>query len=152
MHGRIAVLLFTLVSVVCPFPTSAQSINSGTVTGTVKDPSGAIVAGAQVLLSNPVTGYQQKTITDSFGTYRFNNIPRNTYRLSAEAAGFDVSIRDVDVRSSLPITADFELKVSGRSTKMNVTASTSLVETEPSTHQDVDRSSFLKLPALNPGN
>lgn len=158
VHGRvtgyslIAAFLFTLVPTVCPIPIYAQSINSGTVMGTVRDPSGSVVAGARVLLSHPVTGYQQATLTDGFGKYRFNNIPINTYRLAAEAIGFDISTQDVDVRSSLPITADVELRLTGKSTKFNVTASGSLVETEPSTHQDVDRNAFLKLPTTNPGN
>ena len=147
-----AMLLLTFVPEVCPVPAFAQSINSGTVTGTVKDPSGTVVAGAKVLLSNPVTGYQQTTVTDASGTYRFNNVPRNTYRLSAQATGFDTAAQDVDVRSSLIIRADIELKVSGESTKFSVTASASLLETEPSTHQDVDRNAFLKLPTFNPGN
>ena len=92
------------------------------ITGTVKDPSGAVVAGAKVLLSNPVTGYQQTTVADASGTYRFNNVPRNTYRLSAQATGFDTAAQDVDVRSSLIIRADIELKISGESTKFSVTA------------------------------
>ncbi len=49
-----------------------QSINSGTLTGQVTDPSGAFIAGAKVLLTNPVTGFEQMAVTDTNGEYRFN--------------------------------------------------------------------------------
>jgi hypothetical protein len=41
----------------------AQSIHSGTVVGVVKDPTGSVAPGAKVNLKNPVTGYEQNTIT-----------------------------------------------------------------------------------------
>ena len=73
VHGGLkgysgATLVLTFVPALCPNPTFAQSINSGTVTETLKDPSGAVVAGAKVLRSNPVTGYQQTTVADVSGT------------------------------------------------------------------------------------
>ena len=77
--------------------------------GVVKDPTGSVVPGAKVNLRNPVTGYEQNTVTDSAGAYRFNNIPQNNYRLTAEAPGFAPTSRTIDVRSSLPIVADISL-------------------------------------------
>ena len=130
---------------------SAQSINSGTVLGVIKDQTGSVVPGAKVNLKNPVTGYEQNTITDAAGAYRFNNIPQNNYRLTAEASGFAPAIRTLDVRSSLPMVADISLEILSASTALNVTASGAMVETDPSTHQDVDRSAFLKLPVFDPG-
>ena len=151
-----------IVFLVLPFahPTlSAQSIHSGTVMGVVKDPSGSIVPAAKVNLRNPVTGYEQNTVADSAGAYRFNNIPQNNYRLTAEAPGFAPTSRTIDVRSSLPVVADISLDLLAKSTALSVTASAGLVETDPSTHQDVDRSAFLKLPtsarsgcAVEPGD
>jgi len=54
---------------------SAQSINSGTVTGTLLDQSGAVINAAKVTLRNPVTGYEQSMVTDNAGSFRFNNVP-----------------------------------------------------------------------------
>jgi hypothetical protein len=145
---------FFLVFLVLPFapPTlPAQSIQSGTVLGVIKDQTGSVVPGANVNLRNPVTGYEQRTVADAAGTYRFNNIPQNNYRVTAEASGFAPTIRTIDVRSSLPIVVDISLDLPSTSTTLNVSASAAMVETDPSTHQDVDRSAFLKLPATNPG-
>src|ERR1700758_4655847 len=66
-----------------------QSISSGTVTGTVADPTGAVVPGATVQIQNPITGYQQTTTTDPQGTFRLNNVPFNNYRLTAAKMGFN---------------------------------------------------------------
>ncbi|MDQ6758250.1 MAG: TonB-dependent receptor, partial [Acidobacteriota bacterium] len=129
----------------------AKSINSGTVSGVVTDQSGAVISHAQVQLRNPVTGYDKSVSTETTGEFRFNNIPQNNYHLTVTASGFAVASQDVDVRSSLPITANFSLKVASESTSVTVEASGSIVESDPSTHQDVDRSSFLKLPNFDPG-
>ena len=67
----------------------AQSINSGTVSGVVTDPTNAVVRGAKVTLRNALSGYEQSVITDDMGGFRFNNIPLNPYLLRAEASGFD---------------------------------------------------------------
>ncbi len=133
------------------FTAQAQSISSGTVNGVVTDPSGAVVSNARVQLKNQITGYQQSVTTAGTGEFRFNNIPQNNYHLTAESPGFAPAHQDLDVRSSLPLTANLSLKVASESTTVTVEAAGSMVESDPSTHQDVDRSSFLKLPNFDPG-
>src|SRR6266404_2504049 len=73
----------------------AQSISSGTVTGTVADPSGAVVSGAAVEIRNPITGYQQTTSTDANGSFRFNNVPFNNYRVTATRSGFNPAAQNI---------------------------------------------------------
>jgi hypothetical protein len=134
----------------CILPAFSQSINSGTVLGTVTDPSGAVVAGAMVRLQNSVTGYLQSVTTDNAGTFRFNNVPQNNYRLTVQTAGFSAANQTLDVRSSVPITANVTLNVAAESTTVTVEAAGAQVETDPSAHQDVDRAGFLKLPMFDP--
>ncbi len=129
----------------------AQSINSGTVTGAVKDPSGAVVVGAKVVLRNAVTGYEQSQPTDNTGTFRFNNVPPNPYQLTVDASGFAPAAQAVDVRSSLPITVSISLKLAAQATSVEVLAAGVMIENDPSAHQDVDRSSLFKLPTFDPG-
>jgi hypothetical protein len=105
------------------YPTYRQFISSGTVAGTVADPSGAVIADAAVQLRNPVTGYEQTLKTDSAGAFRFNNIPQNSYRLTATAAGFASATQEVDVHGSLPITVNITLKVAAEVTQVDVQAS-----------------------------
>src|SRR5215472_10055447 len=131
-------------------PALSQSINSGTVLGTVTDPSGAVIAGAMVRLQNSVTGYVQSVTSDSSGAFRFNNVPQNNYRLTVEAASFTAANQNVEVRNSVPITLNIMLSVAEATTSVTVEASGAQVETDPSAHQDVDRNGFLKLPMFDP--
>ena len=129
----------------------AQSINSGTISGVVTDPTNAVVRGAKVTLRNALSGYEQSAITDDMGGFRFNNIPLNPYLLRAEASGFDPMSQQVDLRSSVPVTMNLALKVAGASTTVNVEATGSLLEETPSAHVDVDRNQISKLPVFDPG-
>ena len=121
-YGVLALVFFAWASV------HAQSINSGTVTGAVTDPTSAIVRGATVKLRNSLTGYEQSATTDEMGNFRFTNIPLNPYQLTAEAPGFSPVSEQIDVRSSVPITENLALKVAGASTTVTVGAATQLLE------------------------
>ena len=114
-----ALMLFFAFLLNC-VPGDAQSINSGTVTGTVTDQSGAVVSGAKVVLRNRITGYEQSGVTDGSGSFRFNNIPQNNYQISASAPGFSAARQDIDVRSSLPMAVNLSLKVATGETRMPV--------------------------------
>src|SRR5438128_2381027 len=151
MKLAIGGLLCLALSLGCVISGYAQSINSGTVTGVVIDPSGGVVRGARVLLRNPVTGYEQSVVTDDAGSFRINNIPQNNYQLTVTAPGFGAATQQVDVRSALPITANTSLKLAAGSTVVDVVENGAAVEEDPAAHQDVDRSSFLKLPTFDPG-
>ena len=61
---------------------------SGTVLGTVKEPSGAVVPGAMVSLTNAGTNARHSTLTGDTGSYQFVNLEVGTYQLTVEAAGF----------------------------------------------------------------
>jgi len=92
----------------------AQS--SGTVRGTVLDPSGAVIAGATVEIQNPVSHYDQTTKTDTQGNFAFSNVPFNPYHLSASASGFQTGSQDVDVRSTIPTEVKINLPVGAATT------------------------------------
>src|ERR1039457_5059907 len=65
----------------------ASAIN-GEITGTVPDPSGAAIAGATGAISNTATGFKQSTKTGDSGLYRSTVLPRGSYEISMQAAGF----------------------------------------------------------------
>src|ERR1043166_2218891 len=130
----------------------AQSINSGTVTGTVTDPSGSVVAAATVEIGNAITGYHQTTVTDANGVFRLNNVPFNGYRLPATPACFSAAMQNVEVRSAVPVTVNLGLPVAGVSTTVTVEAAGSVIETEPSAHSDVDMSTLNRLPITMAGS
>src|SRR5215831_21398325 len=76
--------------------------NSTSITGTVLDPTGAVVPGATVEIHNPVSAFDRSTVTDSKGTFIFQNVPFNPYHLTVNASGFGVYVEDVDIRSAVP--------------------------------------------------
>ena len=82
-------------------PILPQSINSGTVTGSVLDPSQMVIPKAQIELRNQVTGYNQTTQTDDTGAFRFTNIPPSMYEIVVTAPGF--ASRRSRSRSALPV-------------------------------------------------
>ena len=130
----------------------AQSLgNAGTIQGTVVDPSGAAVAGADVTLHNTVTGYTQSVKSASDGSFKLSNIPPNPYHLDVKASGFSNFGQDVTIRNAIPIDVKAALSLAGVTTEVNVEASAAQVELDPTTHVDVDRSSFAKLPEFDPG-
>src|ERR1700681_3336421 len=139
------------LAVLASSPIYPQSISSGTVTGTVTDPSGGAIAGATVRLENPVSGYTQSATADAAGMFRFNNVPQNNYQLSATAPGFASATQQVNAHGSVPVTVNFMLALASESTTITVEGSGAKVEADPSAHEDVDRSSFLKLPTFDPG-
>ncbi len=62
--------------------------NSTSVTGTVVDPSGAVVPDATVEIRNPVSQFRRSTDTDDKGNFTIPNVPFNTYHLRVTAPGF----------------------------------------------------------------
>ncbi len=110
--GILFLFLGTFVAAPAGF---AQIGNSANVTGTVTDPSGAVVAGATVTIHNPVSQYERSTTTDSSGNFSFPNVPFNPYHLSVTATGFGAYAQDIDVRSSVPVSVKIGLTVAGSS-------------------------------------
>src|SRR5437868_9568760 len=143
------ILLFTFAA----SRASAQSVASGTVEGTVVDPTGGVVVGATVEIRNPITGYQQTATTDSSGMFRFNNVPFNGYHIQVTQAGFAAAVQDVNVRSAVVVPVKMMLSVAGVTESVSVEASaTDILETAPYAHADVDVSMLDKLPTLTPGS
>src|SRR5271166_3769524 len=123
----------------------AQS-GSGSLNGTVVDPSGAVVPNAKVEIHQLVSGFDRTTITDGKGNFSFSNVPFNPYHMTVTAAGFAPSAQDVEVRSIVAASVRVSLQVTGTSTSVTVEAGSDLVENDPTSHTDIDRDLFQKVP------
>ncbi len=134
-----------LLSLVAAGPVIAAAISSGVVTGRVADEQGRPVAGATLVLSNPVSGYRQRVRADAKGSFTFLNVPFNTYHLDTQAAGLLPGHLDVDVHSQLPLVVPVALKPEGA--VVVVEENFRLVEDHPSTHLDIDKSTIERTPA-----
>ncbi|HEX8129114.1 MAG TPA: carboxypeptidase regulatory-like domain-containing protein, partial [Pyrinomonadaceae bacterium] len=102
----------------------------GTVQGTVRDPSGALVPGASVRIADPTSGYQQTAQTNDQGEYKFLNIPFHIYTVRVEAAGFQTVEKSIDVETAIPTSVDFTLSVAAASETVTVTENASLIEAD----------------------
>jgi hypothetical protein len=134
----VAVLLVSALAV--------QAQSAGSVSGTVSDPSGAVVPGATVNLNNASSGLDRSTITDDQGRFVFTNVPFNPYKVIVTANGFQVLTKTFEIRSIVGVTLKLGLQISGATQTVTVESSGDLVEADPTFHTDVDRDLFIKVP------
>jgi len=139
LSAATALLLGALVA-------SAQTGNAGTVHGTVTDPSGAVIPGATIHLTNSVSGLDRTTTSDATGQFTISNVPFNPYRLDVSAHGFARMSRDIDIDSVLGTNLKLALPIAGTSQTVTVESAGDLVEDDPTFHTDVDRDLFIKVP------
>src|SRR5579871_1936066 len=93
-------LLLSLLMLAIPLAAHAQQY-SGTITGTVTDPSGAAVAAASVTATNNGTGSAYKATTSDGGVYVFAQLPVGTYQLSVKKDSFKEFVaKNVEVHTS----------------------------------------------------
>src|SRR5580658_537040 len=132
----------------CAVCAYAQSVSagSGTVRGSVQDPSGAAIPGATVQIQNPISHYSKSVSTDAQGSFEIDNIPYNNYHASATSAGFEGKDQDLSVHSPVPVEVKFTLPIGAEKTSVTVTGAGDLVATDSSTHTDLDRLMIDKLP------
>src|ERR1051326_566972 len=110
----------------------AQGIGaSGDIRGTVTDPSGAVVTGANVTATDIAKGIKHTVATDANGQYRLAGLQPATYSLSVSKSGFQSELaKNVVVNVGQTSTVDFPMKVSQVSEQVEVTAEPPVVETE----------------------
>ena len=125
---------------------AAQVGNSGSIEGTVKDPSGAAVANATVEIKDSVSGYSRSTTTNADGAFRFTNVPFNPYHMTVNATSFAVFAQEVEVRSVVPTRVEVALRIGTETTQVIVESGGDLLENDPTFHSDLDRDSFARLP------
>src|SRR4051794_36068094 len=78
--------LFGFITLACAAAANAQF--KASIQGTVTDPSGAVVSGAKVTVTNQETSKSQQTTTSDEGFYRVSSLAPGTYTVTAEVAGF----------------------------------------------------------------
>src|SRR5580700_11584367 len=120
--------------------------SSGSVSGTVVDPDGAVVPNATVEIQDPVSHFDRSTTTDKSGSFSIPNVPFNPYHMTVNAQGFAPTAKDVQVRSVVPVTINISLQVLGSMTSVTVTDAGDLLENDSTFHSDIDRDSFARIP------
>jgi hypothetical protein len=125
----IAALLFVVILVLTSW-TMAQNIVTGGISGTVTDPTGAVVSGAKVTLKSKATGETQVTDTSSTGLYNFPLLKPGPYSVSLSQPGFRGVVESVEVQLGQIISANIKLAVGNASETVEVSGSAPLLQTE----------------------
>lgn len=140
----------------------AQTVQ-GVISGTITDPSGAVVAGATITITNTGTGISQSMKSGTAGEYRFPLVQPGTYDVQVQAVGFaKEKATGIVVQASQTVPFSVKLRVASSAELVEVTAQAPLIQTETSeqalqvdntTIQNmalVDRDVFGTLPFLAP--
>ncbi|MGA3089749.1 MAG: TonB-dependent receptor [Terriglobales bacterium] len=131
--SRLQTLLFSVVLILTTSLTLHGQSTYGTVDGTVLDPTGAAVSGAQVTLTNTGTQEKHSQTTGNEGLYQFVNVVPGDYRLDIEKAGFKHFARtNVVVQVQQDSHIDATLPIGQQSETVEVTAETPLLQAETS--------------------
>ncbi|HZY61511.1 MAG TPA: carboxypeptidase-like regulatory domain-containing protein, partial [Edaphobacter sp.] len=129
------------------FAVGMQSPTTGSLSGTLTDPTGAAIPGATVDVIRPGGEVEKSATSDADGHYVFNNLPEHAYRVRASAKGFAQTTQNVTIRAGMPQVLDLTLAIGGVTTSVNVNANTSdQVEPDPSSHTDIDQQLIARLP------
>lgn len=109
----------------------AAQIATGGITGTVFDPSGAVVPNANVTLTNIATDVQTTTKSTGTGTYSFSGLPPGTYTITASASGFqNYVVHGVVVHLQQTVNEDIHLKTGNVEQNVTVMAAAPLLQTQ----------------------
>ncbi|MBZ5624284.1 MAG: carboxypeptidase regulatory-like domain-containing protein [Acidobacteriia bacterium] len=145
--ASLALAVFVCCSVVY-----AQS-DLGSISGFVKDPSGAVVPAAQVTVKNEATGTERTANTNESGYYTVTNIPAGLYTVTAEAKGFkkfETSHNKLDPSAALAV--DLALTVGAATETVEVSATAEVLQTESATRESLVTREQIDLLELNGRN
>jgi len=158
LYGLIALLFVGLLCV----PTVAGQ-STATLSGTITDPSGAVVPNATVLIHSQATGIDRSTVSDEAGSYNAPSLQPGTYSVTVTASGFARSvIQDITLAVDAHVTVNAKLALATTGETVEVQAGTPQIESQTITvGQVIDRNTvqeiplngrhFLDLTVLTPG-
>ena len=123
--------LFAFVMLVAAALPAGAQVLYGTLTGTVEDSSGAVVAGAGVTASNEAIGQSRETTTNASGMFTLTNLAPGIYSVEVALTGFRTFRRTgVEVTINTVTRADVQLQVGEVSERVTVEASALVLQTE----------------------
>ena len=145
LANRLAVLLFVFMA-----PVALQAQTKGSLTGTVTDPTGAVVPGANVTLKSNSTGVSKTTTTADNGVFNFTELDPGMYSLTVETAGFKRAVTNsVEVNLNTPAQVTIPLEAGQVTETVTVTGVQEVVNTSsPSLTNVINTRQVTDLPLL----
>jgi hypothetical protein len=124
---------------------------TGTISGHVADPTGAVIPGTNITLTNVATNTSRTTVSTSAGDYTFPQVPIGTYVLKAEHQGFKTAnSQQVQLQVGQALTQNFALQVGGVEQTVTVTSTGDLLQTEnTSLGTNVPQETLAQMPVNN---
>ena len=124
MRSIVSVVLLSAVALF------AQS-DRGTITGTISDPAGAVVANAAIEAKNTGTGIVTTVASSATGNYTIPSLPSGTYEIKVSVTGFKNAVRQgLQVQNAQTIRIDIGLEVGNAAESVTVTEAAPLLKTE----------------------
>jgi hypothetical protein len=131
---RFGFLTYVCVGLLLVAASAFAQAGRGGISGTITDPSGAVVQGAEVALLNKATGVTLHATTNSAGLYSFVSLDPGVYQIAASQTGFVTMVQDkITVNVDAVTEVDLTLKVGAATETITVTEATQLVEPSNST-------------------
>ena len=126
-------MLSSVLAVLLSFVASAQT-QLATVSGTITDPSGAVVPSVSVTVVSQGTGLKRSVLTDAAGEFRFGGLPIGSYSLRLEKPGFQSQVREgVELTSAAEVVINSQLSIGDLSQQTNVSANAAIIDSTTST-------------------
>ena len=140
--------ILTVCGLLLGFTAAAHAqVDRATLTGTVRDPQGAVVSGASVVITNSATNLANQAKTNAEGNYTAVNLKPGRYLVEVEAAGFQKTSQAVILEIGQRARADFNLGVGKLSEAVEVEGTRSVLNTEQATLGSViEQASIANLP------
>src|SRR5262245_15222557 len=133
MISRRSVLLLTAVFCLSTALSFAQT-STTTLSGTVYDPSGAVIGGVDVTVTNDSTGVVFRQVTNEVGLYSFPAMAAGTYTITVEIPGFKTAKRtNVTLKVGIPTAQNFNLELGNATETVSVDAPAMIVNTTSAT-------------------
>lgn len=127
--------------------TAAYAQFSSSLQGTVTDPSGAVVPGASITLTNSATGVSQQTTSGPQGVFRFVSIAPGPYKVTTTATGFATHIVNIQLTTNQSLNLPVTLSIAAQATTLNVTDRPPVLDTaETRTQLTINTQSLNSLP------
>ena len=125
--------IFSLIAILCLLTTSSvwAQDTRGTITGRVTDPSGAVITGANVVVSNTATGTKATLNTNTDGIYRAGFLNPGIYEVEVSAPGFKKAVRNaIEVRVADRLEINIPMEIGASEQQVTVTSDVPLLNTE----------------------
>lgn len=130
-RSRSLAIILGLVILFCLPGRMMAQLDRGEITGTVMDPTGAVVPNAKITLTNEATSVSSATQSTATGTYVFDNLIPGTYTITSTSSGFQTYVvHGLNVHVQQVLTVDVHLATGSVQQSVNVTASAPLLQAE----------------------